>query len=168
VRIGILDAALNNLDNMSVDIQGAYLKAPCKEEVYTRCGPVFGPKHMGKIALVVKALYGLKTSVFAWREHLLETIKTSLEFSPCYADADVWMRPAVKTDGTKFYELIFVHTDNLLVISNILTHLDQHYVLKPGSIGRTTQYLGSEIGEYRLADYPTKDRWYSSENKYIK
>jgi hypothetical protein len=46
VRIGFSYAALNDLDIMSADLQGAYLNAPCKEKVYTRCGPEFGPEHM--------------------------------------------------------------------------------------------------------------------------
>jgi hypothetical protein len=58
---------------------------------------------MGKVALIVKALYGLKISAFAWREHLSETLQLSLDFTPCYARADVWMRPAVKQDGTEYF-----------------------------------------------------------------
>jgi hypothetical protein len=46
--------------------------------------------------------------------------------------------------------------------------LDQHYVLKPGSIGRPSQYLGAEVGEYRLPNDPTRVRWYSSSDKYVK
>jgi hypothetical protein len=82
------------------------------------------------------------------------------------------MRPAVKKDGTEYFEYVFVHTGDLLVIStdptDIIMKLDQHYVLKPGSIGRHKQYLGAEIGEYRLPDDPTKVRWYASSEKYIK
>jgi hypothetical protein len=82
------------------------------------------------------------------------------------------MRPAVKKDGTEHYEFIFEHTDDLLVISttphDILTHLDQHYVLKPESIGKPTQYLGSETGDYRLEDNPTMVRWYASPDNYVK
>jgi Reverse transcriptase (RNA-dependent DNA polymerase) len=150
VRIGFLYAALNGLDIMSADIQGAYLNAPCKEKVCTKCGPEFGPEHMGKIAFIVKALCGLKTSAFAWRENLSETLQLSFEFTPCYADADVWMRPAVRLDGTEYYEYIFVHTDDLLVLSTnpleIFMYLDQHYMLKPGSIGKPNQNIGSEVG----------------------
>jgi Reverse transcriptase (RNA-dependent DNA polymerase) len=165
LRIWFLYAAL-------IDIQGAYINAMCNDNVYIKCGPEFGSKQIGKIELIVKVLYGLKTSAFAWREHLSATLQQSLEFTACYTDADVWMRPAVKADGTEYYEFVFVHTDDLLVVSSNpnegLMRLDQHYVLKPGSIGRPTQYLGAEIGEYRLPDDPTKVRWYASSDKYVK
>lgn len=102
VRIAFLLAALNDLDIMSVDIQGAYLNAPCKEKVFSICGAEFGLEFYGRVAIIVKALYGLKTSAFAWREHLSETIRLSMDFSPCLADCDVWFRPAVKSDGTPY------------------------------------------------------------------
>jgi hypothetical protein len=102
---------------MSADVQGTYLNAPCKEKVHTRCGPEFGPKNIGKIAVIVKALYGLKTSAFAWREHLSHTLESSLEFSHCLTDNYVWMRPATKMDDTEYYQYILVHTDNILVVA---------------------------------------------------
>jgi hypothetical protein len=62
------------------------------------------------------------------------------------------MRPAVKSDGTEYFEFIFVYTDDVFVLSTvtkeILMQLDQHYVLKPGSIGRPSQNLGAEVREY--------------------
>jgi Reverse transcriptase (RNA-dependent DNA polymerase) len=132
VRIAFLYAALNDLNIMSADIQGAYLNAPCKERVYTQCGPEFGPDNVGRIALITKALYGLRTSAFAWREHLAQTLEQSLEFTHFLADNDVFMRPGSKVDGSKHYELILIHTDDLLVIAEspieILNRMDQHYV----------------------------------------
>jgi Reverse transcriptase (RNA-dependent DNA polymerase) len=72
VRIAFLIAALNGLDILTADVQGAYLNAPCREKVYTVCGPEFGI-HRGRIAVIRLALYGLKSSGFAWRSHLAET-----------------------------------------------------------------------------------------------
>jgi hypothetical protein len=59
VRIAFLIAALNDLDIMCADIQGAYLNAPCKERVHTVCGPEFGKELQGRSEIIVKALYGL-------------------------------------------------------------------------------------------------------------
>jgi hypothetical protein len=42
VRIAFLLAALNDLDVMAANIQGAYLNVPCREKVYTVCGAEFG------------------------------------------------------------------------------------------------------------------------------
>ena len=47
VRIRLLMASLNNLDILSVNSSGAYLKTPCLEKVYTRCGLEFGPENKG-------------------------------------------------------------------------------------------------------------------------
>jgi hypothetical protein len=80
-------AALNELDAMAADIQGAYLNAPCREKVYTICGPEIG-EHVGKVAVIKLALYGLKSSGFTSRSHLAETLR-SMDFSMCYADNDV-------------------------------------------------------------------------------
>jgi Reverse transcriptase (RNA-dependent DNA polymerase) len=172
VRIAFMYSTLNELEVLSADVQGAYLNAPCKERVYTICGAEFGPENIGRVAVIEKALYGLRTSAFAWREHLSTTLEKSLGFSPCVADNDVWMRPATKNDGSEYYELVLVHTDDLLVVSHqaqsILTQLDQHYVLKPGSIGPPKVYLGVEVGHYVLDDDPTKNRWYLSSDKYVK
>ena len=54
-------------------------------------------------------------------------------FVSCLADPDVWMRPAVKTNGDKYYEYLLVYTDDILAISvnskELLAMLDQHYLL---------------------------------------
>jgi hypothetical protein len=43
-------------------VGNAYLNAYTKEIVYVRCGLEFGPTMMGRIAIVEKSLYGLKSS----------------------------------------------------------------------------------------------------------
>ena len=42
IRIAFTLAALNDLDVLSADVQGAYLNAPTKEKVYTIAGLEFG------------------------------------------------------------------------------------------------------------------------------
>jgi len=56
-------AALNELDILMGDIGNAYLNAPNKERVHVICGPeLFGPENQGEKAVIVRALYGLKTA----------------------------------------------------------------------------------------------------------
>ena len=43
IRIGLLIAALNDLEVFSADIQNAYLTSPCEEKIWTILGPEFGP-----------------------------------------------------------------------------------------------------------------------------
>jgi hypothetical protein len=163
-------SALNDLDVMAADIQCAYLNAPCREKVYTVCGPEFG-EYAGRIGIVEKALYGLKSSGFAWRSHLAETL-TKLGFVMCVADNNVWMRAATRQDGTEYYEYVLVYTDDILAISMdpkaVLNCLDQHYILKPGLIGKPLQYLGSQVGDYCFQEEPEKTRWSMASEKYVK
>jgi len=171
VRIALTLAALNDLQILSADIQGAYLNAPCREKIYVKCGPEFG-EYEGRVGIIRMALYGLLSSGAAWRATLAEVLSTHLEFKQCKADQDVWFRAAQRLDGTRYYEYILVYTDDILAIStdprSILTYIDQHFTLKPGSIAKPTQYLGTTISEFRLDDDPTKVRWALTAENYIK
>ena len=69
VRIALMIAALNDLEVKVGDVLNAYITAPCKEKVWTVLGPEFGPD-AGKNALIVRALYGLKSAGAAFRAHL--------------------------------------------------------------------------------------------------
>ena len=155
---------------MAADVQGTYLNAPCCEKVYMTFGSEFGI-YAGQIGVIVKALYGLKSSAYAWRIHLAETLK-EVGFKMCLADNDVWMRPAVKENGMEYYEYVLIYTDDILAISmkpmEILNCLDQHYILEPNLIGKPKQYLGAQIGEYRFPDQPDKVYWSMSSEKYVK
>ena len=42
----------------------------------------------------------IRSSGAQWRKHMANTLRTA-GFTSCKADADVWLRPAVKADGTK-------------------------------------------------------------------
>ena len=171
VRIAFLLAALNGLDVLAGDIGNAYLNAPVRERIFIVCGAEFGPEFKGRKAKIVKALYGLKSSGAAWRSFLSECLHESLEFSPCRADNDVWIRPAQKADGSRYYEMVLVYTDDILCVSAapdlILCKLDQHFLLKEGSIGKPTRYLGATIGEHQ---FPGDDKpcWSMSSNDYVK
>jgi hypothetical protein len=55
-------AALNDIDILACDIGNAYLNASPREKVYTTAGPEFGHELEGRAVLIVRALYGLKSS----------------------------------------------------------------------------------------------------------
>jgi len=69
VRIGFLLAALNDVDIVAADVGNAYLNATTKEKVYIITGPEFGPLEEGKVAVIVRALYGRKSSGAMWWSH---------------------------------------------------------------------------------------------------
>ena len=71
VRIALTIAALNELGVKVGDVMNTYNTAPCTERILTTLGPEFGAD-AGKNALIVRALYGLKSSGAAFRKHLGE------------------------------------------------------------------------------------------------
>ena len=89
VRIAFMLAALNDVQLLAADIGNAYLNAPTREKVYTTAGLEFGAELQGQPVLIVRALYGLKSSGAAWRAHLAGTLH-SLGFISSLADPDVW------------------------------------------------------------------------------
>eukprot|EP00980_Cylindrotheca_fusiformis_P018127 scaffold5838_cov169-Cylindrotheca_fusiformis.AAC.1 len=94
----------------------AYLSAPCREKIYCVAGPEFG-SDVGKTMVVVKkALYGLKSSGASFRAMLAQTIY-DIGYRPSKADPDVWMRPATKPDGTRYYEYVLCYVDDVISIS---------------------------------------------------
>ena len=66
VRISLTVAALNGLDILACNIQNAYLRAKCKEKIWTIAGPEFGSEE-GAMMIVKMALYGLNCSGAAFR-----------------------------------------------------------------------------------------------------
>ena len=74
VRIVLTLAALDNCDVEMADVGNAYLYAPTTEKVLCILKDGFGPENKGKTAIIVRALYGLKSSGCAWRKHFAETL----------------------------------------------------------------------------------------------
>ncbi len=62
IRLLNVIAKSQNLECLAGDIGNAYLNTETKEKIFVRCGPEFGPKLEGRIAILRKALYGLKSS----------------------------------------------------------------------------------------------------------
>ena len=71
VCIALTLAALNDLEVKCGDVLNAYITAPVKENIWTYLGPENGDDE-GKNAIIVRALYGLKSSGAAFRAHLCE------------------------------------------------------------------------------------------------
>eukprot|EP01082_Thalassiosira_pseudonana_P012046 g10260.t1 g10260 contig4:1535094-1535339(+) len=80
-------AALHGLPIMAADVMNAYVTAPNKEKIWTTLGPEFG-SDCGKKAIIVRALYGLKSAGAAFHSHLGECMR-NLGYKPCLADPDL-------------------------------------------------------------------------------
>ena len=153
VRIALMMAALHDLNVKTADIMNAYIKAPCAEKVYTILGPEFGPDE-GKMAVIVRALYGLKSAGASFRNHLADCMK-QMGYRSCLADPDLWMKPMTrKGDGLEYYEYILLYVDDVLAIGedpeNVLKKVDKYFGLKPGSMADPSIYLGAKVKQMRM------------------
>ena len=118
VRICFLLAALNDQNVLSSDIGNASLNAKPLEKCYVivQDAYLFGPSAIGKNALIVRALYVLKSSGDAWRLYLVNILRKELNFSQCSADNDEWMRHSFDNHGIKVYDYIYIYVDDILII----------------------------------------------------
>ena len=167
VRICLLLAALNGLNILSGDIENAYLTAPCREKCWTMAGKEFG-SDQGKPMIILKALYGLKSSGAAFRAFLAETLD-GMGYRSSHADPDVWMRPAVKPDGEKYYEYILCYVDDILNISmepeRSMEEIQMAFKFKNDLVQSPEFYLGAKLQKKILNDYTV---WTMTSRDYIK
>ena len=117
VRIMFLVAALNDLNIKMCDIGNAYLNAETRERVWFRAGTEWGSSRAGCQVMIVRALYGLKTSGAEWKKTFAEYIKHTLAYDPCIrADDNIYLRAEKTGDGHKYYSYIVVYVDDVLCI----------------------------------------------------
>jgi Reverse transcriptase (RNA-dependent DNA polymerase) len=153
VWIALSLAALNYLEVKSSDIENAYLTAPVAEKIWTVLGPEFGTDK-GKKAIVVRSLYGLKSSGAAFRNHLADCMR-HLGWTSCLADPDVSYKAEVRPDdGFQYYAYALLCVDDDLVIhhnaTTALERLDKYFKMKAGSIGDPDFYLGAKLKPVQL------------------
>jgi len=144
VRIALTMASLNKLQVKAGDIENAYITAPCQEKIWTKLGPEFGADE-GKKAIIIRAIYGLKSSGAAFRSHLADCM-TTLEYKSCRADNDLWMKRETNAEGLSYYSYVLCYVDDIMVIHHdampVLMKIDKYFKLKPSSIGDPDIYLG--------------------------
>ena len=167
VRLILLMAALNDVPLLAADIGNAYLNAPCREKIYTIAGAEFGDIK-GKVLIIERALYGLKSSGAAWRSMLRETI-LDMDFLDTVADHDVYRRLATKPNGDKYYEYVCVYVDDLLVASHraeeIMDIFGKTYRLKEEA-KEPDIYLGASIRKVSTED--DSYYWEMNSEKYVR
>jgi Reverse transcriptase (RNA-dependent DNA polymerase) len=100
IRICLVATELNNLQTMVGDISSAYLEAHTKENVCFTAGPEFGVLQ-GHTFVTEKALYGLHTSGASWHQRFADTLR-DLQFTPCLADPDVWIKDCMCICGCHY------------------------------------------------------------------
>ena len=161
-------AALNDLKILACDIQNAYLTAQCREKIWTIAGPEFG-SDAGKLMIVVRAFYGLKSSSAAFRALLAKTLY-DIGYTPSKADVGVWLRKAVKPDGFEYHEMILCYVDDVLSISydamKTMKGIHHKFKLKDDKIAEPDNYLGTGLSKIVTAN--GRECWSMSPEKYCK
>ncbi|KAL7534701.1 hypothetical protein ACHAWF_008245 [Thalassiosira exigua] len=149
IHLALSIAALNDLKVKCGDVMNAYITAPVQEKIWTVLGPEFG-KDEDKKAIIVRSLYGLKSSGAVFRAHLAVCMK-ELGYEPCLADSDLWLKAEVGSDDEfKYYSYILCYLDDILVVHHdavsILNHIDKFMTLKPPKIENDPDiYLGANL-----------------------
>ena len=93
-----------------------------------------------------------------------------LSFTSCPADPDVWIRPAIKSDGSKCYEYVLLYVDDALVVhenpeSILRNELGRYFEPKEESIGPPDHYLGVKVRKVQLED--GIHAWAFSSSQYV-
>jgi hypothetical protein len=163
VRLAFLIAGLNDLDVLAGDVTNAYLNAKCREKIWFEGGVETGVDH-GKVLIVTRALYGLKSSGAAWRADLAATLR-DLAFASTKADPDVWIR----NSGTH-YDMVLVYVDDILIFAKdpkvTMNELGKMYELKPESVHEPDIYLGADMEKVQLPS--GKVEWAMGSKTYVR
>jgi hypothetical protein len=168
IRLAFLIAALNDIDIMSCDLENAYLNAPCREKIWFEGGIECG-EDQGKVCVIVRSLYGLKSAGAAFRSSLAQLLR-DLGYKSSKADPDVWMRAAARDDGHEYYEMLFVYVDDILALSHratdVIKEITEYFKAKEGSIKPPEIYLGANILKMQVPD--GRKVWATSPKSYVK
>ena len=142
LRIVIFLAELNGLTLWSTDVGNAYLESETKESVCFIAGPEFGELE-GHLLLIVKALYGLRSSGQRWHDRLYDALR-DMGFTPSKAEADIWYK---EVDG--IYEYVAVYVDDLAIASRnpqpIVDLLEKRHNFKLKGTGNISYHLGMDF-----------------------
>ena len=119
--------------------------------------------------IVNMVLYGLKSSGAAFRSKMAGVLHDLL-YVPSKADPDVWISPAVRPDGSEYYEMALFYVDEVLVIAaEPMKNMDgirAVFKMKDDKAEKPDMYLGESLSELETAD-GTKF-WTMSSEKYVK
>jgi hypothetical protein len=147
VRIGFFLGELYGHSCCACDIGNAFWYEKPKEKVYITAGPEFGANLHGKIKIIDKSLYGLKTSAARFHEHLIKSL-LRLGLKKTKYDPDLWI-----VDKSSDYEYLATYVDDILIWSKdpmaFIKSLEKTYMSK--SVGIPEYYLGGNVEFLREA-----------------
>ena len=100
VTMSFLVAALNDLNILADNIQNAYLNAETKENIFFYSGDEWR-SNRGRIIVIRRALYRMKSSALMWRNHLSGVIGKELGFKSSLLDPYLWLKASIISYGSK-------------------------------------------------------------------
>ena len=143
VRLGFILARLNGLHVCAGDVGNAFLYGLTREKVVITAGKEFPEELQGKRLIVVKALYGLKSSSARFHENLSAKLK-KMGYRPTKVDFDLWYKKV-----GNHYEFIARYVDDVMVFSknpmDVMDELKKTYIMK--GVGNPQYYLGGDVVE---------------------
>ncbi len=141
VRLGFTLGDLNGLKCCAGDVGNAFLNGYTREKIYIVAGPEFGPELEGRVLIVVRSLYGLRTSAARFHEHLSDSLRR-LGYAPSKADPNMFFK-----DMGDHYEYLASYVDDILVWSkdpmDVMSKLMKMYTMK--GVGIPEYYLGGNV-----------------------
>ena len=93
-----------------------------------------------------------------------------LVFKLSQGNPEVWMREAVKSNGTQYWEYLLLYMDDCLVVSKngekvFRNEIGKYFTLKETSIGPPKVYLGGKMSLVELAN--GSKTWALSSSQYV-
>jgi hypothetical protein len=109
VRTEFFLGELYGVSCCACDIVNAFLYGKIKEKVYIIAGPEFRATLHGKILIIDKSLYGLKTSATRFHENLSESF-LRLGLNKTKHHPDLWI-----VDKSSHHEYLATYMDSILI-----------------------------------------------------
>ena len=101
------------------------------------------------------ALYGLKSSGAAFRAKL-DGVLHDLSYVPSKADPDVWIIPAVRPNGSEYYDMALCYVYDVLVIAaepmKTMDGIRAVFKLKGDKAKKPDMYLGESLSDLEMAN----------------
>ena len=104
IKIIITIPVLNDLDIKGSNVNNEFLSAPNNWKFCFKTGKQFVNME-GKVFIVVQYLYGLNSAVELFISFMVQNLD-QMGLKSCQASTNVWIIPAVKDEGMKYYEYI--------------------------------------------------------------
>ena len=137
------------------DIGNAYLNAETRERLWFRAGPERESRDKSPV-IIVRALYGLKSSGAEWKKTFASYIRHTLGYEPCVgADDNVYLKSMKNSQGNEYYSYLIVYVDDVLCIDKdpgkVLGMINRDYRLKEPP-APPTMYLSADFGKFVITD----------------